>query len=85
MNLKKYDFDLLKGGSPSDNARALKDLLDGSDSAYREAVLLNSAAALLIAGSVSSLKDGVTIARESIDTGKAKEKASSLAKITSGK
>tara|TARA_Y100000746_G_C15435717_1_gene420553 strand:+ start:422 stop:1438 length:1017 start_codon:yes stop_codon:yes gene_type:complete len=83
--LKEHDFDLLKGGTPSANARALKDLLNGSESAYRDAVLLNSAAALLVAGSVSSLKDGVKIARESIDSGKAKEKALNLATITSGK
>ena len=80
--LDSHDIAEIKGGSPEYNALALKDLLAGSQSAYRDAVLLNSAAALLIAGRTSSLEDGVNIARESLDTGSAQAKADQLSEIT---
>ena len=81
----EHDFNLIKGGAPSANAAAFKELLNGTESAYRDAVLFNSAAALLIAGSVSNLKEGVELAKQSIDSGTAKKKVIGLAKITSGK
>jgi len=72
------------GGSPEENGKALLALLEGEKSAYRDAVLLNSAAALIVADKVSSLKEGVEIAAESIDNGKALTAVRTLAKITSG-
>ncbi|MEL6575492.1 MAG: anthranilate phosphoribosyltransferase, partial [Pseudomonadota bacterium] len=51
--------------------------------AYRDAVLLNAAAALVVAGRTGDLKDGARIAAESIDTGAAREKIAELAAITS--
>jgi anthranilate phosphoribosyltransferase len=51
--------------------------------AYRDAVLLNAAAALMVADKVETLKDGVEMARESIDSGKAKTALETLARITS--
>ena len=83
--LIEHDFNLIKGGSPSANAAAFRELLNGTESAYRDAVLFNSAAALLIAGSVPNLKEGVELAKQSIDNGSAKKKVIDLAKITSGK
>ncbi len=71
------------GGTPEDNAVAFRALLDGQASAYRDAVLLNASAALLIAGKVEGLKAGVEMARESIDSGKAKQAVEKLAQITS--
>jgi anthranilate phosphoribosyltransferase len=61
----------LKGGTAEDNARAIRDLLEGAKSAFRDIVLLNSAAALVVAGGASDLRDGVTRAAEAIDTGRA--------------
>jgi anthranilate phosphoribosyltransferase len=58
-------------------------LLAGENSAYRDAVLLNAAAALLIAGKVDNLRDGVTLAITSIDSGAAKAKVTALARLTS--
>ncbi len=72
------------GGTPAENGAALKALLEGADGAYRDAVLLNAAAALVVADKVSTLTDGVEIARESIDSGKAKQAVETLARITSG-
>jgi len=61
----------LKGGSADDNARAIRDLLGGATTAFRDIVLLNSAAALIVGGTVSNLRDGVAQAAEAIDTGRA--------------
>ena len=71
------------GDTPEYNAAAFAALLDGEKSAYRDSVLLNSAAAFVIADKANTLKEGVEIAMESIDSGKAKEKLAMLAKITS--
>lgn len=70
------------GGSPEENASAFNALLDGAPGAYRDAVLLNAAAALIVAGKVDNLKSGVELAHDAIDSGKAKEKVEGLARVT---
>lgn len=80
--LPVHPFEAIIGGSPEDNAVAFRALLAGQHSAYRDAVLLNTAAALVVANAVSSLKEGVEKARESIDSGAAKAKLDALVKIT---
>jgi len=72
------------GGTPAQNAAALTALLDGAESAYRDAVLLNAAAALVVAEKASDLKAGVEIARDSIASGAAKRAVARLAAITTG-
>lgn len=81
--LAPHPFEDIVGGSPQENAIAFHALLDGAPSAYRDAVLLNSAAALVVADKVNSLPEGVELARESIDSGSAKSKLEALAKHTS--
>lgn len=81
--LPEHPFEDILGGSPEDNANAFRALLDGEKSAYRDAVLLNSAAALVVAGKTSTLSEGTEMARESIDSGAAKTKLEALARITS--
>ena len=71
--------------APEDNARAFRALLDGADGAYRDAVLLNASAALVVADAAPDLKTGVEIARESIDSGAAREKITTVARITQAK
>jgi anthranilate phosphoribosyltransferase len=80
--LPVHPFEDIVGGTPEDNARAFAALLDGAPSAYRDAVLLNAAAALVVAGKVSDLRDGVRLAAESIDSGAARDKITALARIT---
>ena len=80
--LPVHPFESILGGTPSENATALRALLDGAPGAYRDAVLLNAAAALLIAGKVSTLPDGARLAAISIDSGAAKAKVAALAKLT---
>ena len=82
--LAVHPFESIVGGTPSENATALKALLDGETSAYRDAVLLNTAAALVVAGKADDLKHGVELAAESIDSGAALQKLTALARITSG-
>ena len=62
----------LRGGDAAYNAAALKRLLAGEQSAYRDAVLLNSAGALIVAGAAGNWRDGVEEAAEIIDRGLAK-------------
>jgi anthranilate phosphoribosyltransferase len=57
-------------------------LLDGAPGAYRDAVLLNAAAALKVAGKIDDLHDGVALARTSIDSGAAKAKIKAVGEIT---
>ena len=80
--LQVHPFESIKGGEPIENANAFRNLLLGEQSAYRDAVLLNSAAALVISGHAKNLKDGVELGRESIDSRKALNKIQSLAKLT---
>lgn len=81
--LPEHPFAAIIGGTPSQNAMAFRALLEGQPGAYRDAVLLNSAAALMVADRVKTLPEGVEMASESIDSGQAKAKVEALAKLTS--
>jgi len=83
--LPVHPFRDILGGTPAENAVAFRALLDGHQSAYRDAVLLNAAAALIVADKVKALPEGVEMARESIDSGAAKTCLKKLAQITQGK
>ena len=74
----------LVGGDPEHNAAALRALLDGETGAYRDIVLLNTAAALIVADKASSLEDGVAMAADAIDSGKAKDTLARLAAVSHG-
>ncbi len=80
--LPVHPFASILGGTPQENVVALRALLDGEVSAYRDAVLLNAAAALVIADRAADLKEGVAMAAQSIDSGAAKAKAEALARAT---
>lgn len=80
--LKPHPFEAILGGTPSENAQAFRALLDGAPGAYRDAVLLNAAAALVVADKAGTLRDGVALARESIDSGAAKSKVDALRRLT---
>ena len=72
----------LKGGSALYNAEAIRLMLKGKPSAYRDIVIFNAAAALMIAGKAKFLKEGALIAAEAIDNGTAKSTLDKLVKIT---
>jgi anthranilate phosphoribosyltransferase len=70
--LSRHPAEALKGGDAAYNAAALRRMLDGEPGAYRDAVLLNAAGALIVAGEVQDWQDGVEEAAEAIDKGLAK-------------
>ncbi|OSQ50790.1 anthranilate phosphoribosyltransferase [Marivita geojedonensis] len=80
--LPVHPFRDILGGTPAENAQAFRDLLDGAKNAYRDAVLLNAAAALVVADKAADLRVGVEMAAESIDSGAAKAKVEALARVT---
>ena len=67
--LPTHPVEAIRGGEAPENAAALRALLLGETGAYRDAVLFNAAAALLMAGEVASLPEGVEEAAEAIDKG----------------
>jgi len=73
----------LAGGSATENAAALLRLLDGETGAYRDVVVINSAAALVVAGKAAELKEGAALAATAIDTGAAKAKLDKLIAVSS--
>ena len=69
VDLPRHDADAIIGGDAEYNAKALRNMLQGEKSAYRDAVILNSAAALMVAGEVNSLEEGAEEAAEVVDKG----------------
>ena len=72
----------LSGGTPQENARITLSLLDGERGAKRNAVLLNAGAALYIGGKAESMKEGIALAGELIDSGKARKTLDDVVRIS---
>ncbi|WP_443747512.1 anthranilate phosphoribosyltransferase [Asticcacaulis solisilvae] len=72
----------ITGGAPAHNAERLAALLDGQKDAYRDIVLLNSAAAFLVGDKVETLKDGIELAAAVIDDGRARKALDTLIAVT---
>jgi anthranilate phosphoribosyltransferase len=81
IGLPKASIADLKGADAAHNARAIEDVLGGKKNAFRDIVVLNSAAALLVAGKACDLKEGAALAVRSIDSGKAAETLAALRRI----
>lgn len=80
--LPRASLDDLKGGDADENAEAINALLAGKTGAFRDIVLLNAAAALIVGGKAASLQDGVKRAAKSIDSGAARAALDRLISIT---
>ncbi len=74
----------LKGGLPAENAKALREVLAGARNAYRDIVLFNAAASLMVAGKAKDLKQGVEMAAASIDDGTSAETLEKLVAASNG-
>jgi anthranilate phosphoribosyltransferase len=72
----------IRGGDAQDNARIIREVLEGDKGPKRDMVLLNAGAALMVAGLGSDLRGGIKRAAESIDSGKARAKLDSLIRFT---
>jgi anthranilate phosphoribosyltransferase len=75
----------LTGGDAAENAAHIRAVLGGSQGSFRDIVLLNAGAALLVAGKAETLREGVALAAESIDNGKAKSVLEALIKLSHAK
>lgn len=81
FGLPLYDFKDLKGGSASDNARIIRDIFEGKErGAKRAIVIMNAGAGLYIAGKGKTIKEGIKVAEEIVDSGKALKTLESLIK-----
>lgn len=87
LSPQTYGFELttldsLRGGEPAENAKALTELLNGQVSDYRNIVLLNAGAALMIAGCVDDIPAGIDLATAAIDSFTARQTLANLVKAT---
>lgn len=82
FGIKRASLREIRGGDREENARIVKDILEGEKGAKREIVLINTAACLVAAGRATDLKEGIEIAKDCIDSGKAKDKLESLIRFT---
>ena len=80
--LQKASIDEIKGGDKKENARIILDILKGKAGSPRDTVLINASAALQVAGRAKDFKEGIEIAKESIDSGKAYRKLEELKALT---
>lgn len=82
LGLKRSSFEELKGGDAAQNADALRHVLAGKPSAFRDAAVMTAAAALVVAGREPGLKQGVAAAQKAIDSGAAEAALSTLVKVS---
>jgi len=82
LGLAPAQLEDLAGGTPEENARTTRAILDGEVGPRRDIVLLNAAAALFVVERASSLEEGLSLAAESIDSGAARGKLEALARAT---
>jgi len=82
LGLRVANANELKGGDPTENAQALRALFDGAVGPYRDIVLLNTGAALVVADRVKNIKDGMRMAGEAIDFAKARKVLEDLIRVT---
>lgn len=78
FGLPVYDNDAIRGGDAKDNANILLDVLKGKKGVHRDTVLLNAGLGIYVGGKASTIEEGISIAKESIDSGAALEKLQTL-------
>lgn len=82
--LKRYELKDILGGTPEENAQAIHALFDGAPGGYRDIVLLNAAAALIVADRATSLREGAEMAAAALDSGAAKQTLAKLVAVSNG-
>jgi anthranilate phosphoribosyltransferase len=78
LGLPRCSIEDLRGGTPAENAAALRQVFDGAPGGRRSAILLNAAGAIAAAGHAADLREGLEIAREAVDSGAAAERLEQL-------
>ena len=84
VGLARHTKDELRGGNAAYNAKALRDMLGGAAGAYRDTVLMNAGAGLVVAGKATTLVDGIAAAAQAIDSGRALQVLDRLIEISNG-
>ena len=82
LGVERCDPEELRGGSPAENAQAIRDVFAGARGGRRDAILLNAAGAIAAAGHADDLQDGLELAREAVDSGAAAARLDELARFT---
>ncbi len=83
FGIERASFDEIKGGDAAENAKITRSILSGeTKGAKRDIVLINAAAALIVDGKARDFEDGLQIARETIDSGRAKEALEKIVKVS---
>jgi len=85
FGLQRADISTIQGGDKAVNTSIIRRLLDGERSPRRDVVLLNAAAALVVAGKADSISEAMPMAAQSLDSGAARDKLAKLIDFTSGK
>lgn len=83
--LPTHKIELLSGGDAEDNALAIREIFDGVENAFADAVVLNAAAALVIAGKAQAMRGGATMAREALARGEARRVLNHLVEATNSR
>src|SRR5229473_138880 len=84
LGIARVKPDALRGGDAATNAAALKAVLEGRKSAYRDVAVLNAAAALVVAAKAETLADGLKLAQHAIDSGGAEGSLDRLIAVSNG-
>jgi anthranilate phosphoribosyltransferase len=83
LGVARCDPDELRGGTPAENAQAVRDVFAGTDGGgKRDAVVLNAAGAIAAAGHAEDLREGLELARQALDSGAARERLDELAEFS---
>ena len=82
LGIQRCDPAELRGGSPAENAAAIREVFAGADGGRRDAILLNAAGAIAASGHAEDLREGLELARLAIDSGAAAERLDELARFT---
>ena len=82
LGIQRCDPAELRGGTPAENAQAIREVFAGADGGRRDAILLNAAGAIAASGHAEDLRDGLELARAAVDSGAAAERVDELARFT---
>jgi anthranilate phosphoribosyltransferase len=74
LGIPRCSVDELRGGSPAENAEAIREVFDGKNGGRRDAILLNAAGAIAASGHAADLREGLEVGRRTIDSGAARER-----------
>jgi anthranilate phosphoribosyltransferase len=85
LGVERCDPAELRGGSPDENAQAIRDVFAGANGGRRDAVLLNAAGAIAAAGHAEDLREGLELARDAVDSGAAAERLDALVSFSAGR